>query len=198
MRTTLSFLFIGLCALLALTRLGLAETNPSNRQEDRKGKAVSLGGLESRVPADWVEEDVTKQFRLKQYRLEPINDDKENAELIIFHFGAGVGGSAEDNIKRWKRMFVPPQGKTIDEVTKVEKMKVSGVNATYVDLQGNFLYKPSPAAPDSETARRPDYRMLSVMFEAKNGPYFIRLVGPAHIVEHYKKGFDGWIKGFKS
>jgi hypothetical protein len=39
--------------------------------------------------------------------------------------------------------------------------------------------------------------MLGVHFEAEKNPYHIKLIGPAKTVEHYKKGFDEWLKGFK-
>jgi hypothetical protein len=39
--------------------------------------------------------------------------------------------------------------------------------------------------------------MLAVYWDSKGGPYFFRLVGPARTVEHYKKGFDEWLMGFK-
>ena len=38
--------------------------------------------------------------------------------------------------------------------------------------------------------------MVAIYFEG-NDPYQIRLTGPAATVEHYKKGFDEWVKGFK-
>jgi len=186
-----------LLAALAWNILPLtASARPPQQQEERKGKPVSLDGLQSRVPDDWVEE-TGNRFRLKQYRLPAVKDDKDNAEVVIFHFGQGQGGSASENIKRWKGMFVPPEGKTIDDVTKIDKMKVSGNDVTYVDLRGTYIFRPRPQAPDSETARRPNYRMLAVVFESEKGPYFIRLVGPADTVEYYKKGYDEWLKGFK-
>ena len=135
-------------------------------------------------------------MRLKQFRLSPIGDDKDHAEIVILYFGQGQGGSAEQNIKRWKSQFKPPEGKTIQDVSKVEKFKVSGFPVTYLDIQGTYSFLP-PSNPNAKMTIRPNYRMLGVVLEAKKGPYFIRLLGPADTVAHYKKGFDEWIKGFK-
>jgi hypothetical protein len=167
------------------------------QKETRKGVLVTIDGLKSRVPTDWVEEDPTSRFRVKQFRLPAVKDDKDNAEVVIFYFGEGSGGSAADNIKRWKGMFVPPEGKKIDDVTKVEKKKIHGVSATYFDIHGTYLFKERPFDPASETSRRPNYRMINVYFESKKGPYFFRLVGPADTVENYKKGFDEWVEDFQ-
>jgi hypothetical protein len=167
------------------------------RAQDRKGSVVTLDGLKSQAPADWVEEKTTSQMRYKQFRLPAAQGDKENAELIIFFFGPGGGGSAADNVKRWKGMFEPPAGKKIDDVAKVEKRKVGDVDVTYLDVQGTYLFKAQPFNPNSPTTPRPNYRMLGIVFESKNGPYFMRLVGPANTVGHHKTGFDEWLKNFK-
>jgi hypothetical protein len=172
-----------------------ALTDQALAQERREGALVKLDGMQSRAPAEWVEEPSNSRLRIKQFRLEAIGDDKDNAEVIIFFFGTGSGGSADANVKRWKGMFIPPEGKTIEDVARVDRFKVSGVDVTYLDIRGTYLFKERPS--DAETARRPNYRMVGVVLASKNGPYFIRLVGPADTVAHYKKGFDEWLKGFK-
>ena len=40
--------------------------------------------------------------------------------------------------------------------------------------------------------------MIGVIFESPGGPYFMTLIGPARTVEQHKKGFDEWLKNFKS
>jgi hypothetical protein len=136
-------------------------------------------------------------MRFLQFRIPSAGEDKDKAELIVFFFGAGGGGSVEANLKRWKGMFVPPEGKAIDDVAKTSRMKVSGVDITYLDVQGTYLHRERPGDPNSKTEERANHRMLGVVFESPNGPYFIRLVGPAETVGQHKKGFDEWLKNFK-
>jgi hypothetical protein len=176
---------LGLAAAAAL--LGLGEL----RAADEKGTVVEIDGLKSRTPAAWVEEKPTTKLRLKQFKLPKVGEDKEDAQLLVIYL-EGSGGSAEDNVNRWKDQFIPPKGKSIDEVAKVEKLQVSGVPAVYVDIQGTYKGQAFEKAPP-----KPDYRMLAVYWGSKKGPYFIRLTGPAKTVEHHKKGFDEWLKGFK-
>src|SRR5262249_15659098 len=113
------------------------------------------------------------------------------------HFGAGQGGGVAENIQRWKGMFVPPQGKTIDDVAKIEKMKIGGMEVTYLDVQGTYRSRNPPFAPNAKEELKPEWRMLSVYFASNNGAYLMRCVGPAKTVAHHKKGFDEWLKGFK-
>ncbi|MFL5243840.1 MAG: hypothetical protein ACJ8FY_17195 [Gemmataceae bacterium] len=167
--------------------------------DDKKkdGTAVELDGLKSKAPADWKTEPTTNQMRAYQFKLPNAKDEKANAELIIFYFGPGGGGSAEENVKRWKGMMAPPQGKKIDDVAKVDKFKVGDVAVTYLDVEGTYLAKERPFDPNSKVEKKPDYRMLGVVFESPKGPYFMRVTGPAKTVAEQKKAFDGWLKNFK-
>jgi hypothetical protein len=71
------------------------------------------------------------------------------------------------------------------------------VAITYLDITGTYLSKFPPFDPNAKVTRLPDYRSLSVYFGSANGPYFIRMTGPARTVTANKKGFDEWIKAFK-
>src|SRR5262249_16005236 len=130
-----------------------------------RGTVVKLSKLESRAPADWKQEKTTNRLRVYQFRVPRAEGDRAAPELVIFYFGGGSGGAAADNVKRWKTMFEPPEGKTIDEVSKVQEMKVSGAPVTYLDVRGTYLEKFPPFAANAKITRRPDYRRLGVVFE---------------------------------
>jgi hypothetical protein len=155
---------------------------------------VSIDGMQARAPAEWKEEAPANRMRYAQFRLPKARGDDQNAELIIFK---GLGGSADANIKRWKDQFQPPAGKTIDDVARVEQIKVGDRPATYLDVRGTYLFKAQPFNPNAKVEKRPDYRMLAVHLDGKNDVYHIKLTGPANTVAHYKQGFDDWLKAFK-
>jgi hypothetical protein len=179
------------CAVLGFGAGGMAL-----RGADAKGTVVDLDGLKSRTPANWVAQKPDNKLRVAQFRVPHVDNDKQDAEVVIFHFG-GQGGGIEANLSRWKGMFFPPRGKTIEEVSKVEKMKAGDVPITYLDVHGTYKYKKAPFVPDSQAELRPDYRMLTTYFDSKGGPYFIRMVGPQATVAQNKKGFDEWLTNFK-
>jgi hypothetical protein len=189
MRRTLGVLCLG-AGVLALAGLVYAGGDG----------VVTLDGLKSKVPASWKQEKVpakSGKLRIAQFRLPKAKDELDDAELAIFFFGTGSGGSTADNIKRWKEMFDAPKGKTIDESTKVEQLKVGKVPVTVVDVQGTYKEKFPPFAPNAKITRKENYRLIGVVFESENGPYFLRVTGPAATVEHHKKDFDSWLKNFK-
>jgi hypothetical protein len=180
---------LGVCGVLAcwLNASGL-------RAGGSKGTVVEFDDVKSVAPADWKEEKVKGFLRFMQFRLPKVKDDKDDAEVVIFK---GIGGSTKDNVERWKKTFIPPKGKKLEEVAKVTEMKVGKAGVTYLDISGTYLFKARPNDPNAKVEERPNSRMLGVVFEGKDNTYHIRLVGPATTVEHYKKGFDEWLKNFK-
>jgi hypothetical protein len=162
------------------------------------GETIELGGLKSKAPADWKMEKASNKLRLYQFVIPKVDGDPENAELVVFFFGAGGGGSNADNIKRWKGQFLPPKGKTIDEATKTEHFKVGkDVDVLYVDIHGSYKYKNPPFDPNAKEVLKENFRRFGLIFDTDKGPYFITLTGPAKTVERNKAAFDNWIKAFK-
>ena len=161
------------------------------------GETIELGGLKSKAPAEWKFQKPSNKLRLYQFVVPKVEGDKDDAELVVFSFGAG-GGSNEDNVKRWKGQFIAPQGKTIDEATKTDKFKVgTGADVLYVDIHGTYKYKFPPNDPKAKEMLKENYRRFNLIFDTDKGPFFITLTGPAKTVEHNKAAFDGWIKAFK-
>ncbi len=161
------------------------------------GTPVTIDGMTSTTPADWQEQPVKTSMRVKQFALPHVAGEDRDAELAIFYFGPGQGGDADANVARWKTLFEAPAGKSIDEATKVETFKVKDVKVTFVDISGTYLYKERPVDPDLKAEKRPNHRMLGVVWESPKGPYFMRLVGPAKTVAKYKPAFVAWLKNFK-
>jgi hypothetical protein len=162
-----------------------------------KGGTVDLGGYKAEAPANWKKEQPGNKFRAYQFEVPPTGGDKDAGEVVIFHFQGG-GGSAKDNIARWKSQFAAPQGKSIDDVAQVSEFAVNGVPVNYLDVAGTYLVKNPPFAPNAKVERKENYRMLAAYFDTpQEGPYFIRFVGPAKTVSEGKQAFDQWLKSFK-
>lgn len=191
MRRTTWRVFLGLAALVGGVVV-LRDAAADDKKEE--GALVQLDNLKARTPADWKEEKPSNKMRLAQFRLPKVKDDREDAELVIFK---NAGGSAKENIERWKGQFTAPDGKTIDDATKVKDIKIGDRDATLVDISGIYLYKARPFDPQDKGEKRPDYRMLAVHYQGPENLYHIKLTGPARTVGHYKTSFDDWLKSFK-
>ena len=163
--------------------------------DDTKGTKVTFGDYSSTTPAEWVKERPASTMRFGQFRLPKVKDDKDDAVIVLFK---GITGTAEQNIERWKGEFTPPKGKSIDDVSKVTKMKIDGHPATRLEItDGTFSVSPRPFDPSAKKVAKPGYRMVGIQFDGPDTIYHIKMTGPAKTIEHYTKGFDKWIEGFK-
>lgn len=185
--------YVPLFAAVLLGFTQLAGAQKADAKKDLKDPVVVLDEVKSKAPQSWVREKPANLLRAYQFRVPKVKEDAADAELSI----QDARGSIEENIKRRKAEFTPPEGKKIDDVFKVEKLKIGKANATVMDVSGTYLYKERPQAPDSSAVPKPDYRMIAVVFDTKDGSYFIRLIGPEKTVAHHQKGFEEWLKAFK-
>ena len=164
----------------------------SQDEQAPKGRSVKVGGLQAHAPVDWKGEKPANRLRSHQFRLPRAKEDKEDAELAVL---PDLPGRPEENLQRWKELFMPPEGKTIDDIARIERFKIGKVQATYVDIAGTYLYKDRPLA--AKGTPRPDYRMLAVMLEGDEAVHLIRTVGPATTIQLNKGAFDAFIKALK-
>jgi hypothetical protein len=162
--------------------------------DEPKGTVVELDKLKSQAPGDWKSEKPSNNLRSHQFKLPHVKGDPEDAELAIL---PDAKPPAEEAIKRWQDMFLPPEGEKIEDVSKIEKFMVGKVKVTYLDLHGTYIKLPRPLAPKKDGKPLPGYRMLAVFFDGPGGAHTIRLIGPETTVEEHKAAFDKWLKNFK-
>jgi hypothetical protein len=171
---------------------GLTLDEAAAADDKKEGEVVEIDGMKAAVPGSWVSEKPKNRLRWKTFKLPKAKDDKMDAELAMFNEAAG---KPEDNVKRWKGMFQPPEGKTIDDVSKVTEIMIGKGKATYLEVYGTYLFKEFPMAPKAEM--RPDHKMIAVQYDGGDNTYHFRITGPAATVDAHKKGFDDWLKALK-
>jgi hypothetical protein len=113
-----------------------------------------------------------------------------DASLVVFYFGPDQGGSVEANIERWYGQFAQPDGKSTEERARRWKKSVGGIAATLVDIQGTYT---GGGMGGGASAPQSGYRMLGAILVAPRGPFFLKLVGPAAVVERWAKSFEEYI-----
>jgi hypothetical protein len=156
---------------------------------------VELGNLKSTPPAEWKAGRPTNTMQYRVFTVPKAEGDKDDTVLTIYTFGPSVGG-LEANLKRWKGMIDPGEGKNIDDAAKIEKFKVADIDVVYFDAEGTYLFKPN-LADASNVIRKPNYRLINVYFPTPDRVFTMRLVGPAKSVAAAEKGFKEWVKSFK-
>ena len=139
------------------------------------GATVRFRDLTLKVPPDWEQEEPNSRLRLGQFRIPAAKDDKADAELAIFSFGAG--GGIDSNIRRWVGQFQPEQRKL-----QITSGKSEQGQYFLVDLSGTYN---QPVGPPIQRMTKPvpGTRMLSVILVIEEkGVYFLKLVGPQETV----------------
>jgi len=176
--------------LVAWSSLGFAFQQPG--AAPKMDGVADLGGLRSQTPADWREEQPDDPRYYKQYRLEPVDDDKSPGQVTVSFVSQENNRSAKVLVRRWQEMFLPPEGQTIQEASKLRKLTVNGAAASYLDIRGDLK-----GIPGDDATPRQDYRLLGAYLNTPKGPYVIRVLGPNRTVEYYRNEFESWVKGFK-
>lgn len=157
--------------------------------------ALLLSGLGFEAPAGWEPVSASSSMRLAQWEL-PGSGDNAAAEVVVFYFGEGSGGSVEDNLERWFGQFEQPDGAATMERAQVDRFNVGPLHVTRADMNGTYVAPARPGA--SERQNLAGYRMIAAVVEGDDGPWFIRLLGPASTVGTWSASFDAFLESLSA
>ncbi len=152
-------------------------------------------GLRFSVPGVWTRVPAPSDMRAAQFRVPHSGSDGEDAELVLFYFGKGQGGSPEQNVDRWTGQFTRPDGKPAKDEAVVTIRTVNGLKQTSVDVSGT--YKPMPMG-GGNGADKPGWRLLAAVIEGPGGPWFWRLTGPETTVGAAKPQLDALLASLEA
>lgn len=151
-------------------------------------KTVEFLGLTAPLPDAWIEEQPSSSMRLARFLI-PGGDNRGDAELVLYYFGQGQGGSAEANIARWKSQFTTASGGAANP--SVETMAVSGMPVTVVELRGNYAHS---VGMEPAATPEPDQILLATIVETPRGNVYIQLYGPAQAVAIQREAYIHFIR----
>ncbi len=154
--------------------------------------ADSIAGLKWTAPPGWKNQGRT-DMRVATYVPPPTPGETDNAECVVYFFGAGQGGSIEANIDRWKRQFSQPDGKPAN--ARVTKRTVHDLPVTTIESSGDYSGMGGPMT-HAPTAKH-QYRLLGAIVEGPGGNIFIKFTGPEKIVAAREREFDELLASFE-
>lgn len=118
----------------------------------------------------------------------------DEAELTVFHFGAGQGGSIDENVQRWLDQLEQPDGRPTRDVAIVERAESNGVTITRVDARGTFAgMRGAPGAG----GRHEGWRLLGAIAEGPEGVVFFKLTGPEAAIDEAEGAFRALIESIR-
>ena len=131
------------------------------------GTTVKLQRLVFSLPPAWQQVPANSSMRVAQAAIPGPGGD---AEMAVFHFGAGQGGDVEANIQRWINQVVPDAGSEPQRAS----FESDGLRVTWIDVAGTL--KPGGMGMGPATAQ-PHTRLLGAVIEGDGGPWFFKVTG---------------------
>jgi hypothetical protein len=155
---------------------------------------LTLAGLTFTAPTAWKQVPTSSSMRVAQYTVPRATGDSADAELVVYYFG-GSGGTVEANIDRWVGQMQQPDGRPSSAVMKRQSRTVNGMKVTVVDVPGTYVAEMTPGSPSRHNS--PNFHLRAAVIETSNGPYFIKLTGPAKTVAASEKSFESFLASVK-
>lgn len=148
--------------------------------------AVVVAGISLTPDPSWAALPARPPMRQAQFS---IGSGEESAEVVVFHFGAGQGGSVDDNLVRWARLVRDEN----DEPTMptISEFESGALRITLAEYAGTYL----SGMPGGEQTPREGWVLLAAIIEnGPNGTIFPRLVGPAATVTAQREAFIAFLQ----
>ena len=132
-------------------------------------------------------------MRVAQYRLPRAEGDSSDAQLVVFYFGPGQGGSVEANLDRWIGQMQQPDGSSSKSKAKVENTTINRMPVTLLDVTGNYTESQMGGGGGGGLQIQGLARMRAAVIETAKGAYYIKLVGPEKTVNSQDASFMEFI-----
>ena len=149
------------------------------------------GHLTFTAPPAWHTRPAASSMRVAEFVIPRTAGDTEDAELIVYYFGAQGGGGVQANIERWIGQMQQPAGAPATDDGKTESRTINGLKVSSVDVSGTYVAEVRPGA--SEHFNKPDFRLLAAVVETARGPYYIKLTGPSRTVAAAVPAYEAFL-----
>jgi hypothetical protein len=147
--------------------------------------ADSAAGIKWTAPSSWKPQG-ERPMRAATYAVPAATGDHEDGECLVNYFGAGQGGPADANVKRWIGQFDGGE-----KNAKTQQRTIHALKVTTVDVAGSYSGMGGPMA-QSKTVKR-GYRLLGAIVEAPQGNVFFKFTGPATTVAANQAKFEAML-----
>ncbi|MEZ5317983.1 MAG: hypothetical protein R2752_11335 [Vicinamibacterales bacterium] len=147
------------------------------------------------TPDGWTTKTPSSSMRVAEFVLPRAEGDAEDATATVYFFG-GTGGSVQANLDRWVGQMAQPDGSDSSKVAKTTTMtSASGLKITLVDVAGTYVAEVTPGA--SEHFNKPGFRQIAGVVETGDGPYFVKVIGPAATVARWRDALQQFLTSLR-
>lgn len=157
-----------------------------------QGTTVTLLDYHTTVPADWTSRTPSSSMRLAEY-VTPGLGGGTGAEVVVYFFGKGQGGSVESNLARWKSQFSTPDGSPVPET--VTQDSTGAFPITFAEYRGTYARGIGAGSPADQS--RPGQTLVAGIVETPRGTLFIQLFGPMASVAAQREALVRFVAGLR-
>lgn len=172
----------------ALATPALAADAPPSTQATVK---LAFIGLEAHAPAAWTMVPPATDKRLAQFKITTPGEGM-TAEVIVYYFGKGDGGTAEANIERWQGQFIGTGNRPV--IPAVNRFQSNGMAVTTAELHGAYA-RGIGVGPVG--VPKPGQTLLAAVVETPEGNLIIQLHGMAASVSAQKEAFLAFVRSIR-
>jgi len=161
-------------------------TTLGGRELVAQGTTVTLLDYKTAVPSGWVSKTPSSTSRLAQF----IVPGSDSAEVVVFFFGAAMGGNVNANLERWRGQFSSGDAKPASE--RVTRDSTGKFPLTIAEYSGTYRRGVGMGSADSVKTGQ---TLIATIVETPRGAMFIQLFGPSARVATERDTFIKFVKG---
>ncbi|MBL0172187.1 MAG: hypothetical protein IPP90_15975 [Gemmatimonadaceae bacterium] len=173
---------------LSLATLPVATLGAQNAPSS--GSLTTFLDYQTAVPSTWSSRAPSSSMRLAEYSTASVGSG--SAEVVVYFFGPGQGGSVDANLERWKSQFSNPTGQPVEEkrtqLTKPFPITMAEYRGTYARGIGTG---------STAEAARPNHVLIAMVVETPRGTLFFQCFGPVEAVEAQREAYLQFVTGLK-
>lgn len=169
---------------------GLPPGHPPMTPEPLTGR-----GLTFNAPEAWEETPPRNTMIRKSYRLPKVEGDAEDAVLEITHFPEMGHVTFQMQADRWAGSFQQSDGRAGTAAAVQKEVEGAAFPTMLLDVSGR--YQASTMMGQARGEPKDNYRKLAAEIRSDEGPWFVKLIGPAETVGHWEEEFLKFIREAK-
>jgi len=156
------------------------------------GQTVTfLDDYQTVVPSSLQAQPSSSQMRLAEYTVP--RTDGTHADVVVYYFGQGEGGSADANIARWTSQFTTPGGGHV--MPKVSDVDGTAFKTTLAEFEGSYARGVGMGPGTAEAV--PDQGLVAAVVETPKGNLFLQLFGDRAAVDDARNDFLDMVNGIR-
>jgi hypothetical protein len=126
-------------------------------------------------PQAWRSVEPTSPMRLAQYSI-PAPDAGPSAELAVYYFGPSGAAGIDQTLQRWQSAF--------EGGGEAQRSVRKGADTTLhiLDVTGTYIADATMAGDDADASKQIGMRLVGVIVETSEGPYYFKMLGPVATV----------------